>query len=217
MLASIATDQLEFCWKSKVLQSGFSFIFPLNQSNLCLLSICLFSPLCILGIDMLIVSFIHMSQNCLVFTFSEIKIVKGCPLFLIVFSFRLILLLQILFHPCLFFCLLQLDTAVLLHQNQKLSQKLEAQKIEIAVLEEKFTELRDKQKPYDNTLSAIQKSWEEVFYFIPVVGRLSMILPNTDLCSLYENRQCGPQRHANGQVDTCMDMFFHVLYSTACF
>ena len=58
--------------------------------------------------------------------------------------------------------LLPLDTAVLLHQNQKLSQKLEAQKIEIAVLEEKFTELRDKQKPYDNTLSAIQKSWEEM-------------------------------------------------------
>ncbi|KAJ8541679.1 hypothetical protein K7X08_002495 [Anisodus acutangulus] len=58
--------------------------------------------------------------------------------------------------------LLPLDTAVLLHQNQKLSQKLEAQKIEIVVLEAQFTELRDKQNPYDNTLEVIQKSWQEL-------------------------------------------------------
>lgn len=77
--------------------------------------------------------------------------------------------------------LLPLDTAVLLHQNQKLSQKLESQKIEIAVLEDKFTELRDKQKPYDNSLAVIQKSWEEL------VGEL-------EVCSI---RSKDSLRHGN--------------------
>nr|GMD77663.1 E3 ubiquitin-protein ligase BRE1-like 1 [Ipomoea batatas] len=55
-----------------------------------------------------------------------------------------------------------LDTAVLQHQNQKLSQKLEAQKIEIAALESKFIEQQEKQQPYDSTLSLVQNSWEEL-------------------------------------------------------
>ncbi|CAH9083731.1 unnamed protein product [Cuscuta epithymum] len=58
--------------------------------------------------------------------------------------------------------LIKLDTAVLQHQNQKLSQKLEVQKIEIAGLEDKLTKQREKQQPYDSTLELVQKSWNEV-------------------------------------------------------
>lgn len=56
----------------------------------------------------------------------------------------------------------QLDTKVLQFQNLKLVQKLEAQKIECIALENKFSQLRDKQLPYNNTLEVVQKAWEEV-------------------------------------------------------
>lgn len=65
--------------------------------------------------------------------------------------------------------MLQLDTAVLQFQNQKLVQKLEAQKIEITSLEEKISKLQEKQLPYENNLAVVNKSLEEVsIYFIGV-------------------------------------------------
>ncbi|KAL8091915.1 hypothetical protein AgCh_034254 [Apium graveolens] len=56
----------------------------------------------------------------------------------------------------------QLDTKVLQFQNLKLVQKLEAQKAECIALENKFSQLRDKQLPYDSTLKVVHKAWEEV-------------------------------------------------------
>ncbi|KAH8488356.1 hypothetical protein H0E87_024143 [Populus deltoides] len=54
----------------------------------------------------------------------------------------------------------KLDTAVLQYQNQKLQQKLEAQKVEHSALENKFSLQNEKQKPYNSTLKAVNKSWE---------------------------------------------------------
>ncbi|KAK8630388.1 hypothetical protein V6N13_079184 [Hibiscus sabdariffa] len=54
----------------------------------------------------------------------------------------------------------KLDTAVLQFQNQKLVQKLEAQKVEYSTLENKFIQLKEKQKPYNSILKVVNKSWE---------------------------------------------------------
>ncbi|XP_052887794.1 E3 ubiquitin-protein ligase BRE1-like 1 isoform X3 [Gossypium arboreum] len=54
----------------------------------------------------------------------------------------------------------KLDTAILQFQNQKLLQKLEAQKVEYSALEDKFIELKEKQKSYDSTLKVVNKCWE---------------------------------------------------------
>ncbi|KAK8635491.1 hypothetical protein V6N13_004225 [Hibiscus sabdariffa] len=54
----------------------------------------------------------------------------------------------------------KLDTAVLQFQNQKLVQKLEAQKVEYSTIETKFLQLKEKQKPYDSILKVVNKSWE---------------------------------------------------------
>jgi len=56
----------------------------------------------------------------------------------------------------------QLDIVVLQYQNQKLTQKLETQKLEYAALENRFTQLKERQKSYDPTLSVVKKSWEQV-------------------------------------------------------
>ncbi|KAJ6391015.1 hypothetical protein OIU77_025091 [Salix suchowensis] len=53
-----------------------------------------------------------------------------------------------------------LDTTVLQYQNQKLQQKLEAQKVEHSALKNKFSQLKEKQQPYNSTLNAVNKSWE---------------------------------------------------------
>ena len=58
--------------------------------------------------------------------------------------------------------MMQLDTAVLQFKNLKLLQKLEAQKAEYSALENKFIQLKEKQKPYDSTLKVVNKSWEAV-------------------------------------------------------
>ncbi|KAJ6404727.1 hypothetical protein OIU84_012821 [Salix udensis] len=54
----------------------------------------------------------------------------------------------------------KLDTTVLQYQNQKLQQKLEAQKVEHSALKNKFSQLKEKQQPYNSTLNAVNKSWE---------------------------------------------------------
>lgn len=56
----------------------------------------------------------------------------------------------------------KLDTVVLKFQNQKLVQKLESQKVECVVLENKFSQLREKQLPYSKTLATVDKSWDEL-------------------------------------------------------
>lgn len=56
----------------------------------------------------------------------------------------------------------KLDTAVLQYQNQKLIQKLEAQKAEYVFLENKCSQLKERQKPYDSTLSMVDKCWVEL-------------------------------------------------------
>lgn len=55
----------------------------------------------------------------------------------------------------------KLDAAVLKFQNQKLVQKLEAQKIEIIDLKEKIGKLTEKQLPYENVVAVVSNSWEE--------------------------------------------------------
>ncbi|XP_076920914.1 E3 ubiquitin-protein ligase BRE1-like 1 isoform X1 [Bidens hawaiensis] len=56
----------------------------------------------------------------------------------------------------------KLDTVVLQFQNLKLLQKLESQKVECVILENKFRQLREKQAPYTKTLAVVDKSWEEL-------------------------------------------------------
>ncbi|KAG8391552.1 hypothetical protein BUALT_Bualt01G0199500 [Buddleja alternifolia] len=55
----------------------------------------------------------------------------------------------------------KLDAAVLQFQNQKLVQKLENQKVEINALGGRLSQLKDKQQPYEKTLSLVNNSWEE--------------------------------------------------------
>ncbi|TQD97813.1 hypothetical protein C1H46_016593 [Malus baccata] len=46
--------------------------------------------------------------------------------------------------------------------KKKLSQNLETQKVEHSILENKFSQMKDKQKAYDSTLTVVNKSWEEM-------------------------------------------------------
>lgn len=57
-----------------------------------------------------------------------------------------------------------MDATVLQYQNQKLIQQLEAQKAEMHALDGKFKDLEDKQISYDNTLIAVNKMWNQVFF-----------------------------------------------------
>ncbi|CAJ1780003.1 unnamed protein product [Sphenostylis stenocarpa] len=56
----------------------------------------------------------------------------------------------------------KLDIVVLQYQNQKLIQKLETQKLEYAALENRFTQLKERQKSFDPTLAVVKKSWEQL-------------------------------------------------------
>uniref|UniRef100_A0A2N9EF63 E3 ubiquitin protein ligase n=1 Tax=Fagus sylvatica TaxID=28930 RepID=A0A2N9EF63_FAGSY len=56
----------------------------------------------------------------------------------------------------------KLDIAVLQYQNQKLVQKLEAQKVEYYAIENKFSQLKRKQQPYDSTLAVVNKSLDKL-------------------------------------------------------
>ena len=61
------------------------------------------------------------------------------------------------------FSMFQLDTAVLMFQNQKLSQKLEAQKLEISALEIKLSQHKEKQQSYDRAQSTVNNRLEKVW------------------------------------------------------
>ncbi|KAJ8900265.1 hypothetical protein K2173_024905 [Erythroxylum novogranatense] len=54
----------------------------------------------------------------------------------------------------------KLGATVLRYQNQKIAQKLEAQKIEYCALEKKFHQLKKKQQPFDSKIKVVNKSWE---------------------------------------------------------
>uniref|UniRef100_A0A1J3ITI9 E3 ubiquitin protein ligase n=1 Tax=Noccaea caerulescens TaxID=107243 RepID=A0A1J3ITI9_NOCCA len=56
----------------------------------------------------------------------------------------------------------KLDTAVLQFQNLKLSQKLEAQQLESSILEDKLSQIKQKQLPYASSLKTVHKSWEKL-------------------------------------------------------
>ncbi|XP_054781371.1 E3 ubiquitin-protein ligase BRE1-like 1 isoform X2 [Prosopis cineraria] len=56
----------------------------------------------------------------------------------------------------------KLDIAVLQFQNQKLTQKLETQKLEYTALENKFSQLKDRQRSYGSILTVVKNSWEQV-------------------------------------------------------
>ncbi|XP_027337937.1 E3 ubiquitin-protein ligase BRE1-like 1 isoform X2 [Abrus precatorius] len=56
----------------------------------------------------------------------------------------------------------KLDIVVLQYQNQKLTQKLEAQKLEYAAFENKFSQLKQRQRSYDSTLAVVKNSWEHL-------------------------------------------------------
>ncbi|XP_035540989.1 E3 ubiquitin-protein ligase BRE1-like 1 isoform X1 [Juglans regia] len=56
----------------------------------------------------------------------------------------------------------KLDIAVLQYQNQKLIQKLEAQKVEYFSLENKFSQLKQTQQPFDLTLAVVNKSLDKL-------------------------------------------------------
>ncbi|KAL4351665.1 hypothetical protein GQ457_06G033050 [Hibiscus cannabinus] len=73
----------------------------------------------------------------------------------------------------------KLDTQVLQFQNQKLLQKLEAQKVEYSALENKFIQQRNKQKAYDSTSKVVNKSWE-------------VLIKDLESCAIHI-KECGRQ------------------------
>ncbi|KAK9749189.1 hypothetical protein RND81_02G108100 [Saponaria officinalis] len=56
----------------------------------------------------------------------------------------------------------KLDTAVLQFQNQKLSQKLEAQKLEINALQSKLFQRKEKQQSFDRVLTTVNNCYEKL-------------------------------------------------------
>ncbi|KAF7846709.1 hypothetical protein BT93_L3892 [Corymbia citriodora subsp. variegata] len=54
------------------------------------------------------------------------------------------------------------DIAVLQFQNQKLVQKLESQRVEQVALENKLSQLTEKQVGHDSRLEVVRSSWEEL-------------------------------------------------------
>lgn len=56
----------------------------------------------------------------------------------------------------------KLDVAVLQFQNQKLTQQLEAQKVEFFALENKFQQLKEKQMNHNDTLAVVNTYWDRL-------------------------------------------------------
>jgi E3 ubiquitin-protein ligase BRE1 len=54
------------------------------------------------------------------------------------------------------------DPSVLQFQNQKLAQQLDVQRSEISFLEGKFSQLKNKQSSYDDTLMIVNRVWHQV-------------------------------------------------------
>lgn len=56
----------------------------------------------------------------------------------------------------------KLDAAVLQFQNQKLTQKLETQRVEIHALGDRLCQLKNKQQSQEKIVDVVNKSWEEL-------------------------------------------------------
>lgn len=102
----------------------------------------------------------------------------------------------------------KLDTAVLQYQNQKLVQKLEAQKVEHTALKNKFCQLKEKQQPYDETLEAVNEAWEQM-------------VNGLESCSICTKDSMSSERDANtrfitedGSVCSLKDAFLSRLLET---
>ncbi|XP_047079963.1 E3 ubiquitin-protein ligase BRE1-like 2 [Lolium rigidum] len=63
-----------------------------------------------------------------------------------------------------------MDATSLQYENQKLVQQLEAQKSEMHILETKFTELRNEQSSYDDTLISLNKMWNQLIDDLVLLG-----------------------------------------------
>ncbi|XP_051192611.1 E3 ubiquitin-protein ligase BRE1-like 2 isoform X3 [Lolium perenne] len=63
-----------------------------------------------------------------------------------------------------------MDATSLQYENQKLVQQLEAQKSEMHILETKFTELRNEQCSYDDTLISLNKMWNQLIDDLVLLG-----------------------------------------------
>ncbi|XP_059451247.1 E3 ubiquitin-protein ligase BRE1-like 1 isoform X1 [Corylus avellana] len=101
----------------------------------------------------------------------------------------------------------KLDIAVLQYQNQRLVQKLESQKVEYFALENKFSQLKQKQQPYDSTLAVINKS----------VDKLVNDLESSSICTRESNIELDGE-HLPGVEDgvssTFKDAFLSRLVET---
>ncbi|XP_052191828.1 E3 ubiquitin-protein ligase BRE1-like 1 isoform X2 [Diospyros lotus] len=58
----------------------------------------------------------------------------------------------------------EMDIALLQYQNQKLRERVEAQKAERTALENKLSQLMEKQQAYDETLAAVNRAWDELIH-----------------------------------------------------
>ncbi|TYG93169.1 hypothetical protein ES288_A11G088900v1 [Gossypium darwinii] len=100
----------------------------------------------------------------------------------------------------------KLDTQVLQFQNQKLQQKLEAQKVEYSAFENKFIQLKSKQKPYDSTLQVVNKSWEAL-----ITGLESCAIHTQEAGR--QNGECAPNTE-DGALFPAEDAFLSRLMET---
>nr|KJB41009.1 hypothetical protein B456_007G087200 [Gossypium raimondii] len=100
----------------------------------------------------------------------------------------------------------KLDTQVLQFQNQKLLQKLEAQKVEYSAFENKFIQLKNKQKPYDSTLQVANKSWE-----VLITGLESRAIHTQEAGR--QNGECAPNTE-DGALFPAEDAFLSRLMET---
>ncbi|BAT84706.1 hypothetical protein LR48_Vigan03g168600 [Vigna angularis] len=101
----------------------------------------------------------------------------------------------------------KLDIVVLQYQNQKLTQKLETQKLEYAALDNRFTQLKERQKSYDPTLAVVKKSWEQM-------------VNDLELCSEHMRESSGKSNYRfvsimeDGGPSTVQDVFLNRLMQT---
>ncbi|KAB1225237.1 E3 ubiquitin-protein ligase BRE1-like 1 [Morella rubra] len=98
----------------------------------------------------------------------------------------------------------KLDIAVLQYQNQKLVQKLETQKVEYYSLESKFSQLKQKQQPYDSTLAVVNKS----------LGKLVDDLESFSICTRESSSEQGGKHLPDGVSSTFKDAFRSRLIET---
>ncbi|CAJ2669902.1 unnamed protein product [Trifolium pratense] len=99
-----------------------------------------------------------------------------------------------------------LDIAVLQYQNQKLTQKLETQKLEYTALENKFSQLKERQQSYDSTLAVVKKSWQQ----------LVNDLESRSECTRESSRKADSSfaSSSNGSSSTVQDVFLSRLLQT---